>query len=272
MRNFFEVFNVVENIYHIKDRLNVFVTLIVGKDEAILLDTSYGMGNLRRFIDEFIDLPYKVINSHGHVDHASGNYQFDEVFIHKEDIELCLDHTSEEKRMQRLTLAKEEGISIEQDENEYLKGGPGNLKEIDEGTVFNLGGITVEVIGMPGHTRGSIGLFIKERKLLLTGDAANPFLWLFDKYAANLSAYINTLRKIKELDFNYFLTSHNLDLLPKRRIDDFLECALNIDINKSKPFDHPFFKEYNAYVYNHGNLDFNHPNFASIVFSPEKLK
>ena len=42
-----------------------------------------------------------------------------------------------------------------------------NYKLIDNGTIFDLGNMHVEVIPMEGHTKGSIGLLIKEHKLLI---------------------------------------------------------------------------------------------------------
>lgn len=271
MKNYFEIYKISDRIFHIKDRLNVFSTLVVGQDMAILFDTCYGVGNLKSFVDDFVNVSYKVINSHGHVDHVGGNYQFEEVLIHGDDVELCIEHSNKEMRRQILNVARSEGIISDLDFVDENINSKVNLKIIEEGTLFDLGGLTIEVISMKGHTRGSIGLLIKEEKILLAGDGANPFLWLFDKYATDINTYINTLTELKKLDFEYILTSHSKDLLPKNRIDDFLNCAKNIDLKKSKPFSHPLIKNENVFVYNHGNFGINHPNFASIVFSPEKL-
>lgn len=271
MKNYFEAYKISERIYHIKDKLNVFSTLIVGKNMAILFDTSYGIGNLKIFVDDFVNVPYKVINSHGHVDHVGGNYQFEEVFIHQDDVELYIEHSNKEMRRQILNMARSEGIISDLDFEDENINSEVKLKTIEEGKIFDLGDITIEVISMKGHTKGSIGLLIREEKILLAGDGANPFLWLFDKYATDVNTYIDTLTNLKKLDFEYILTSHSEVLLPKNRVDDFLNCAKNIDLKKSMPFHHPFIKMENVYVYNHGNLSIDHPNFASIVFSPEKL-
>jgi len=34
------------NVYHIADPLGVFMTITVGEDKALLLDTGYGIGHL----------------------------------------------------------------------------------------------------------------------------------------------------------------------------------------------------------------------------------
>ena len=78
--------------------------------------------------------------------------------------------------------------------------------------MFDLGGITLEVVEVPGHTHGSIGLLYKEEKIFFAGDAMNPFLWLFAPEATMLSEYKATLRKADGLDFEALVVSHGLSL------------------------------------------------------------
>ena len=70
-----------------------------------------------------------------------------------------------------------------------------------EGSVFDLGGLHLEVYYVPGHTRGSLGLLCEEEKLFYAGDAMNPFLWLFATESTSLSEYIQTLRKTEMIEF-----------------------------------------------------------------------
>src|SRR5699024_1665588 len=46
--------------------------IVKGSDRAVLIDTGFGYGDLKSVVDELIDLPYDVICSHGHPDHAGG--------------------------------------------------------------------------------------------------------------------------------------------------------------------------------------------------------
>ena len=45
-----------------------------------------------------------------------------------------------------------------------------DLKILQDGQTFNLKNETVEIIHLPGHTPGSIGVLHKEKKLLCSGD------------------------------------------------------------------------------------------------------
>ncbi|HZJ57674.1 MAG TPA: MBL fold metallo-hydrolase [Clostridia bacterium] len=260
------------NILHIEDPLGVFSTLIIGQDKALLFDTAFGIGNLKEHVSELTDLPLTVVNSHGHVDHLCGNYHFDQVFIHGKDIPVAESHTSAVMRRGTIAQAKSKGILPDGfDEEAYLATGPGNLALVDEGHIFDLGGITVEVIAVPGHTKGSIGLLLKEEKLILLGDAANPFLFLFLPESTDVAGYIETLNKINGIDFDRFIISHNKDILPKEKINVYIECATNIDIDKSKPFHFPPFKDVKALMYSHGDRRRDDPDFAAIIYTADRL-
>lgn len=60
---------------------------------------------------------------------------------------------------------------------------------LQEGDVFELGGIHVVIYELPGHTLGSVVMLIPEERTILLGDACNPFLFLFDKFSTGLASY-----------------------------------------------------------------------------------
>lgn len=84
-RNGFVVREIIENVYQIQDQFPACASLIIGKKKAVLFDTMNGVGDLKGLVEEITSLPLQVINSHGHVDHIDGNYQFGEVFINHKD-------------------------------------------------------------------------------------------------------------------------------------------------------------------------------------------
>jgi glyoxylase-like metal-dependent hydrolase (beta-lactamase superfamily II) len=62
-----------------------------------------------------------------------------------------------------------------------------NYSFINEGHVFDLGGIEIETIEVPGHTDGSVVFNINGRDILLTGDAigSGHGVWIFNTEAFN---------------------------------------------------------------------------------------
>lgn len=285
MGNFYQVTEWKEGYFRIGSAENVFNELIVGTEKALLLDTGYGFGDLADTVKEITDLPLIVVNSHGHLDHSCGNYQFDvPIFLHPADMELCRSHNSEEMRAQAARQAREtldyatgqkrdilpEGF----DEAVYGAAGCGNLVPLEEGQIFELGGKNLEVVSLPGHTRGSIGLLEREDEILFVGDAINAHLWLFLPEALKLSDYIATLRKARQLPFSKMVQAHNPIVEEKDVLTGYLETAEKLDINKGVPFPNPLFPEEKATMCvreGFSPMDFGKPGFASIVISQEHL-
>jgi glyoxylase-like metal-dependent hydrolase (beta-lactamase superfamily II) len=74
----------------------------------------------------------------------------------------------------------------------------GNVIEVKNGYVFDLGGLTLEVVELLGHTEGSIG-FLDNKKRFFTGDAIGMKILYahFTKYP--LEAFIGVLRHVEQI-------------------------------------------------------------------------
>lgn len=76
MEDYYKVIDMGDRIYHIWEPAGVASSLIIGKKKALLIDTGYGYGDLKAVVESLTDLPVQVVNTHCHLDHAGGNYQF----------------------------------------------------------------------------------------------------------------------------------------------------------------------------------------------------
>lgn len=268
------VYHVTEpfpNIYRIENS-GVHMDLLVGSHHALLFDTGYGFDDLHALVRRITELPLYVVNSHGHVDHAAGNWQFEEVFIHPADVHVCVEHNGREMRMAEMDTAV---VPDNFDFNDYLSHDCGVLRPVVEGERFDLGGITLEVVELPGHTAGSIGLYCPEKKLLYVGDAVNCFLWLFLPEATKLSVYRNTLYKVRDMDFDHMIQSHEPRVMPKNCLDDYIRLAETMDYDAWPPVDTPLAapgQEVKIITLPGNDLrDVGKPGFAAIMISREKL-
>jgi glyoxylase-like metal-dependent hydrolase (beta-lactamase superfamily II) len=70
---------------------------------------------------------------------------------------------------------------------------------LPEGHSFDLGSITVEVIDIPGHTPGSIGLLWVEKKIMLSGDAVNQQVWLHLDNSMPLSVFRDSMQHLIDI-------------------------------------------------------------------------
>lgn len=131
--------------------LNVDAYLLIGKKEAVLIDTLQESEQLFDTVRRLTSLPLKVIITHGHPDHAGrGIRQFHEagvpVFMNKEDT----------------------GLYTDLFEGMYP---PEWFTDIEENDRFDPDGISLRTILVPGHTPGSIVLLDEKNGRLFTGDA-----------------------------------------------------------------------------------------------------
>lgn len=284
-KDYYELTQVMEGVWRLYSPEDVRMELIVGRDRALLLDTGYGYGDISAAVRKVTDKPLIVVNSHGHMDHTCGNCQFDlPIHIHPKDMALCRRMNDRETRERSLTIAEHsydyysgESYSVlpaDFDREAYLSAGAGNLIPMEEGHVFDLGGVALEVIALPGHTPGSIGLWDRKRKLLFVGDAINSYLWLFMPEALMLSDYRATLAKAEELDFVLMFQAHNPRVESKEVLKYYREIAETLDYEKGEPFQSPLTPGAEAKVcIRQGKTlqNFRDPDFAAIVIGKEHL-
>lgn len=259
-----------QGIYRIGNSM-VYMELIVGEDRALLFDTGYGFGSLEEVVRGITDKPLIVVNSHGHVDHACGNQQFGGAYIHPADMALAKEHNHRAMRLAELDRAQ---VPLDFDLEGYLSLGTGMLKPVGEGDTFDLGGIRLEVLHLPGHTAGSIGLWCREKRLLWVGDAINCFVWLFLPEAQPLSAYIETLHKAAALPFTHMIQSHEPRIVPKRKLWDYLDLAEHLDFDSGAPVPAPSGCQEETRICTRLGIhhdDRSHPGFAAIMISRSKV-
>ena len=158
--------------------------LVVGEDRACMIDTMNGYCDLRQAVKELTDKPVFVINTHGHPDHIFGNVYFEEAYMHPADGELARMFTEDPGFTE---ICRRNGFTMPP------------FRDILPGESVDLGGRTLEVYGLPGHTPGGILLLLREDRILFTGDSVNHHLWM------QLDGCLPMRDFVKELDKVLFL-------------------------------------------------------------------
>ena len=86
---YYKITKLEDGVYRLYSLEGVHSDLFAGSCGALLRDTGYGLGNLKEMIRKITYKPLTILNSHAHLDHASGNYQFDEeIGLNSKDWEL----------------------------------------------------------------------------------------------------------------------------------------------------------------------------------------
>ena len=173
--SWFEVYEVspkVFAIYEPKQAEEVISYLIVGTRRAVLFDTGMGIGDIKRVATSLTELPIVVVNSHTHVDHVGGNWQFSDVAgmnteFTKKNARGSRTDAQAEIDQENLCGALPAGFDTAQ----YSTRAWNITQNIHDGSKFELGGRTLEVIATPGHTPDAIALLDHANGLLFTGDS-----------------------------------------------------------------------------------------------------
>ena len=158
--------------------------LVAGNDRACVIDTMNGYNDLKKAVRELTDKPLIVVNTHGHPDHIFGNIYFDEAYMNPADAGLAREFTEIPEFVE---ACREHGLSMPP------------FKDILPGDIIDLGGRTLEVFALPGHTPGGILLLLREDRILFTGDSVNHHLWM------QLDGCLPMKQFLKELDKIMFL-------------------------------------------------------------------
>ena len=214
--------------------------LVAGTERRLLIDTSWGVGDLPALVRSLSSLPLTVVNTHGHNDHTCGNYRFGEVYVHEDEVELFYRQGApmdvREWLVDGVPRPLPPGFDLEAWSEQVLTWRapiPQALLTVKDGHEFDLGGRKLEVILTPGHTCGSICLLDRKARILFTGDTAQPNgVVLHIPGALPLDDYVRSLQRLSAcLEYDWVLPAHPKGAalpVPRAVLDGLLRAAQTV--------------------------------------------
>lgn len=212
--------------------------LIVGTEKALLIDTSFGMGNLKGLCEKISNnKPLTVINTHAHPDHSYGNCNFDTVYCHPYSIPIL---ENQNAHMWDKMLDKDgNGIWADITYADIPNFKKYKILPCNDGDVFQLGdGHEIEVIFTPGHDSGHICLLDKKQRYLFVGDCiSNEDIHIEGPWQGQLypefstpSAYLDSMERLysRAGEFDKLFASHGTAELSPRVIKHILDAAKSV--------------------------------------------
>jgi glyoxylase-like metal-dependent hydrolase (beta-lactamase superfamily II) len=163
------------NIWHVR-----------GRDRDLLIDTGLGMASLRRRRAS-VCKALTAVATHVHYDHVGGFHEFEDRIIHRaEAAKAAAGNTASlyggEKEDALIESIRAAGYDVPP---QLFTALPSNgydpltyhvlpapaTRVVDEGDVIDAGDRRFEVLHLPGHSPGSIGLWEAKTGILFSGDA-----------------------------------------------------------------------------------------------------
>jgi len=203
---FFKAKKIYDNVTLIAGLGGEQCYLIEGGEKALLIDGLAGVGSLKAFVRELTDLPVTLVNSHGHVDHIGADFEYGEVYIDPADIALLYAHSDREMRLDFAKSGKMFApLPVEPRLDDVTVPGPVKTLPLKDGTIFDLGGVRLETISVPGHTKGTVVFLDRARGVVYSGDACNRNTLLFSDEATSIEQYKESLLHFQSFEDNFEL-------------------------------------------------------------------
>ena len=216
---------------------------VKGRNADLLIDAGMGISSLKKAMAELLDKPVMAVATHTHMDHIGSLYEFDQRLVHPLEAEqlrhpddypvLCSCHWPAGMR----EAIESQGYEVPDllvDAYPYegfdplafrtQKAEPTKL--IDEGDVLDLGNSAFEVLHLPGHSPGSIGLWEKATGILFSGDAIYDGPLLDDIGGADKQAYARTMKRLRKLPVNVVHGGHDPSF-GKKRLHELVDQYLH---------------------------------------------
>lgn len=202
--------------------------LVRGADATAVIDPSLAV----------VDTPPAadlVLVSHAHEDHVAGlgGYPHAGVWAHHADLGAV---QSPEAMIAGYGLppatAAAAGPVLR--EEFHLAGRP-DATGFDDGAVIDLGGRTVTVVHLPGHTAGHSGFLVEPDGFLFIADIDLTSIGpIYGDLGSDLDAFEESMRRCREIEARWYGTSHQIGVIEgagefRRRVDSYWDVVARRD-------------------------------------------
>ena len=202
------------NIWHVR-----------GRDRDLLIDTGMGISSLTQAARDLFERPVVAVATHTHVDHVGSLHEFKERVVHRAEAAMLRDP----ERFSLLRADHPPGLIASFEEAGYevgasfvtaLPSGDFELRRfarppapatrlVDEGDLIDLGDRVFQVLHLPGHSPGSIGLWEPRTETLFSGDAIYDGPLLDQIPGSDIDAYVATMRRLERLPARVVHAGHD---------------------------------------------------------------
>lgn len=221
---------------HVHPIFSANMHLVLGRDADLLIDSGMGIAPLRPVVDGLRPdpgRPLTCLSTHTHVDHIGAAHEFDIRLVHPLEAEelanpepyslkssdiperlaaMFVDAGYEELWPYLVDALPCEGYDLDA---YALKGAPAT-GTVEDGDIIDLGDWQAEVLHLPGHSPGQVGLWHGESGTLFGADAIYDGPLIYDGAGMSIADYATTLKRIRALPVRTVHGGHDPAFGPQR--------------------------------------------------------
>ena len=203
------------NIWHLR-----------GRDRDLVIDTGMGVCSLVEEMGALLDKPVTAVATHGHDDHIGSHHEFDDVVAHPLEAPLLeappLDTLDIVQGWGAEAVAMLTGSGYELESPYFVDALPPGYvfeqyrqlparvtRRVVEGDVVDTGDRSFEVLHLPGHSPGSIGLWEAATGTLFSGDAVYDGPLLDELPDSDIAQYCATMERLLTLPVQVVHAGHD---------------------------------------------------------------
>jgi hydroxyacylglutathione hydrolase len=186
---------------------NESVYLVEGNNRSVLIDAGMRIADLDKIVASITKKPVMLVATHAHPDHTGSAIDyFPELYMNPGDAA-----------------------------SSFVASYKGNLKNLKDGEIIDLGGRELQVVFTPGHTPGSTTFLDKKAGYGFSGDSfGSGNLLLSGSFSTLIATCQKTSALMEKYGVKFFYPGHYFGKNPetKQRVDD--EAALSKDVLSGK--------------------------------------
>lgn len=218
---------------HVAHLLRCNMWLVRGRAGYLLVDAGLGLVPLTPALQLDPARAVTLVVTHTHRDHMGAAHEFEHICVHPSEAQdlasgrddLPLDVSS--WPMERVERFEQQGIPCRCGMLQALPSEGYRMSEarlrpavasrlIEEGDVIDLGDRAFEVLHLPGHSPGSIGLYDRKSGALFSGDAIYDGPLLDDLEGSDRASYCLTMERLLRLRVSIVYGGHGPIVAPAR--------------------------------------------------------
>jgi len=211
---------------HVDPLLRCNIWHIRGRDRDLLIDTGMGICSLRSAARDLFEKSVGAVATHAHMDHMGSMHEFDTRVVHSAEAEDMSQGStrgslrSTDWPAELVSMIVDAGYALSEelltaypranfDASDFHTKAAAPTRLVEEGDIIDTGDRAFEVLHLPGHSPGSIGMWEAKTRTLFSGDAVYDGPLLDTLPGSDIDAYILTMQRLKSMNVSVVHAGHD---------------------------------------------------------------